>query len=146
MKRSVAIMFVACSMMLGCGDRYTQVPIASTAAVSKEWTEIRPLRPLHWTQPVEELSFHIDSPHDIGPHAEILGPGGEKVVPDVELVASDGKTYTMDEHGFWGEDMFFSRDKLSDSVAIQVIRIRSRLPLHISNLIWRGYDPAKVKR
>ncbi len=116
-------------------------------AISKEWTEIRPVQPLHWMRPVEEVSFHIDSSHDIGSHVEVVAPDGQKFVPEVELVASDGKTYAMDEHGFWGEDMFFTRrDKLSNSVAIQAIRIRSSLPLRISSVIWRGYDPAEVKR
>lgn len=132
-------------MMLGCKDPYTQVPIAPTATVSTDWTEIRPKQPLHWTQPAEEFIFHIDTPHDIGPHAEVVGPDGQKAIPDVELVASDGKTYPMDEHGFWGEDVFFSREKLADSVSIQAIRMRSSLPLRISNLRWTGYDPAKVK-
>jgi len=133
--------------MVGCGDRYTQIPVASSVAISGAWTEIRPPEALHWTQPVEEFSFHIDSPHYIGPNAEVVGSDGQKFVPDVELIASDGKTYAMKEHGFWGEDMFFTRtDRLAGSVTIQTIRIRSSLPLRISNLIWRGYDPAKVKR
>ena len=145
MKRKVAMIFVACATILGCRDPYTEVFIASTATLSNDWTEIRPAQPLDWTQPVEEFSFHIDSPHEIGPHAEVVGPDGQKAVPDVELIVSSRKTYAMDAHGFWGEDMYFTRDK-SDLEAIQAIRIRSSMPLRISNLIWRGYDPAKVNR
>ena len=132
--------------MVGCSNQYAEVPVASSAAISQQWSDISPPQPLRWTQPVQELSFHIDSPHEIGPHAEVLLPGGKTVIPDAELITSDGKTFAMNHHGFWGADMFLSRDKLSDSVTIRTIRIRSSVPLRISNLIWRGYDPAKVKR
>ncbi len=134
-------------MVPGCGNPYTQVPIASNATISQEWTEIRPPANLRWTEPVEEFSFHIDSPYVRSPQAEIVVPSGEHFIPDVEFVTTSGMTYVTNGHGFWGEDMFFSLSNGQPGMEpIQTIRIRSTLPLRISNLVWRGYDPAKVKR
>lgn len=146
MARKMAGVLVGLLTILGCEDRYTQAPIASAATVSKDWVEIRPPQPLKWTRPVQEVDFLIDSPHERGVRADIIGPNGEHWVPEMLLVASDGKIFTMDSHGFWGEDMFFDRGSPGDSVTIQAIRMRSGMPLRISNVRWVGYDPAKVKR
>ncbi len=146
MKRSLTIPFVAFLVMLGCRDPYTQIRIASSATISQDWIEIRPAEPLHWTQPVQEFSFHIDSPHAVSRELQIVAPDGKRGVPDVELVASDGRTLVLDSHGFWGEDMYFYSRETPAPVTVQAIRIRSNFPLHISGLTWRGYDPAKVKR
>ena len=135
------------AMMLGCRNSYSDVQIASSATVSQQWTEIRPAQPLSWTKPAEEFSFHIDSPHQRSPQAEIIGPSGEHFVPQVEFVTTNGRTIAADTHGFWGEDMYFYWSKGGPGAEpIQMIRVRSSLPLNISKLVWRGYDAAKVKR
>ena len=78
---------------------------------------------------------------------EIVAPTGARGVPDVELLTIGGKTFMMDSHGFWGEDIYFySRNGTPTTEPVQAIRIRSPLTLRISNLLWTGYDPAKVKR
>ena len=147
MKQNLVILFGAFLMMVGCRDPYVQVPIAATATVAQNWTEVRPAEPLRWTKPVQEFSFHIDTPHQRSTQVEIVGPGGEHFIPEVELVTVSGKTIVMDGHGFWGEEMCFDWSKGAAGMEpIQAIRIRSRVPLQISNLIWRGYDPAEVKR
>jgi len=133
--------------MVGCRDPYTQVSIAPTATVTQSWSEVRPPQPLRWTKPQEEFSFHIDTPHQRSPQAEVIGSRGERCVPEVEFVTTSGKTLIADAHGFWGEDMYFYWSKgVPGMEPVQAIRIRSNLPLQISNLIWRGYDPAEVKR
>jgi hypothetical protein len=147
MRRSLAVLFGAFLTMVGCRDPYVQVPIAPTATVTQDWTEVRPRKPLHWTKPVQEFSFHIDTPHQQSTQVEIVGPGGEHFIPEVELITMSGKTMAMQGHGFWGEEMYFDWGKGGSGMGpIQAIRIRSRVPLQISNLIWRGYDPAEVKR
>ena len=146
--RPVLVIFLGTLlMMVACRDPYVQVSIASTAAVTQDWKEILPAEPLRWTKPHEEFSFHIDTPHRRGAKAEIVGPQGERCVPEVEFITADGKSLLADAHGFWGEDMYFYSSKGGPGTeSIRAIRIRSSLPLQLSELIWRGYDPAEVKR
>lgn len=147
MRRSLAVLFGAFLIMVGCRDPYVQVPIAPTATVTQNWTEVHPTTALRWTKPQQEFSFHIDTPHQRSPQAEIVGPNGQRCVPEVEFVTTGGKTLIADAHGFWGEDMYFYWSKGESGMEpIQAIRIRSSLPLQISNLMWRSYDPAEVKR
>lgn len=144
LRRAIVVLLLWAA--LGCRDRYTEIQISPSAEISNHWVVIRAPKPLTWTQPVEEFSFGITSPHEIGLNADIVMPNGEKVVPDVELIMDNGTTCEMDQHGFWGQDMFFTRRQRPASALIVAIRIRSTSPLHISNLRWRGYDPARVKR
>jgi hypothetical protein len=132
------------SFLVGCTDPYTRTPIASSATVSKEWTEIHPTPALRWSRPVQEFTFHIDSAHQRNPKLEIIAPNGEHSVPDVELVAEDGSTFALDVHGFLNEDMFFTRR--TPVTTIRSVRIRNSFPIRISNVRWVGYDPAEVKR
>jgi hypothetical protein len=141
------LMLVAAFSLIGCNERYTDVLVASSASISQQWSELRPEKPLQWTRPEEEFSFHIDTPHQQGEKLDIVGPSGEHCLPDVELVTTSGKTISLDGHGFWGEDMYFYLTKgKPGNEAFQAIRIRCSMPLRISNLIWRGYDPTEVKR
>jgi hypothetical protein len=144
MKAKLALAYLAL-FSAGCANPYTQVPVASTASVSTDWSELQPEKPLDWTQPVEEIRFHIDSPHQVDPDLRIIGPGGRKAVPDVELVAADGRTFPMNIHGFVNEDIFFA-SQARVPVTIHAIRIRNGFPIHISNIRWVGYDPARVKQ
>lgn len=145
-RRRRAATITALLFLAGCAARYEVVPIASAVTISQEWTEIQPAQPLYWTKPVEEIDFHIDSAYRRDLKADILGADGKPWAPDVQVTASDGKTYPVYDHGFWGDDMFFSPDKLPDSVAVVAIRIRSKFPLRISNVRWTGYNPVDVKR
>jgi hypothetical protein len=121
--------------------------IASHATLSTSWSEFRLEHILRWSEPEEELSFRIDTPHRIGEHLEIIGPEGEGFVPEVELVANDGKTFLMDTHGFLGGEIFFTfKSRPSALTSVAAIRVRSSIPIIVSNMIWRGYDPKNVKR
>ena len=140
-------LFSAIWLLLGCREPYVIVPIVPHAALSPNWSEFRPEHPLRWSEPGEELSFHIDTPHQIGDHLEIVKPKGEGFVPDVELVSTDGKTFVMDTHGFLGGDIFFTFiSKPPTLTSIAAVRVRSRIPINVSDMIWRGYDPEEVKR
>jgi hypothetical protein len=146
MGRMLAISFGVIFLLLGCREPYVIVPIVSQATLSTNWSEFRPEHALRWSEPEEELSFHIDTSHRIGEHLEIIGPKGERFVPEVELVAADGKTFIPDYHGFLGGDIFFAfRVKPSALTSIAAIRIRSSIPVTVSKMIWRGYDPKEVK-
>jgi hypothetical protein len=132
---------------LGCREPYIVEPVVSQAVLSTNWKEFRPAHPLRWSRPVEELSFRVDAPHHIGEHLEIIGPSGERFVPEVELLGDNGKPFVMDSHGFLGEEVVFAfRNKPSGLTSIQAIRIRSSTPIDVSNMLWRGYDPKEVKR
>jgi hypothetical protein len=134
-------------ILTGCRQPYVIEPIVSEAVISKDWTEFRPPHVLGWSQPVEELSFRVDTPHRIGDHLDIIGPSGEKFVPEVELIAADGKSFLMDSHGFLDDEVVFSfKSKPVDLRSVEGVRIRSSTPVHISNMVWRGYDPKTVKR
>jgi hypothetical protein len=147
MRRSLVVFFGACLTMVGCRDPYVQIPITPTTTVTQNWTEVRPKMALRWTKPQQEFSFHIDTPHQRSPQAEVVLSSGERCVPEVEFVTTSGKTLVADAHGFWGEDMYFYWSKGDPGMEpLQVIRIRSSIPLQISNLVWRGYDPTEVKR
>jgi hypothetical protein len=143
MKR--AIFLLTPFLAIACGNPYTIVPIASMANVSADWTELVSAKPLVWAKLAQEVELHIDSPHQRDLELRIVGPDGQKSVPDVELVATDGRTFSMDVHGFLNEDMFFTR-QTPVPVPIRAIRIRNGFPIRVSNVRWVGYDPANVKR
>lgn len=141
------ILWMVLLSTVACTSPYKETVIAQGASISTEWTEIHSPQPLRWSQPAEEFSFHIDSPHQRSPQAEIIGPDGKRFVPEVEFVTSDRKVLVCDVHGFWGEDMYFSYSKGGPGTEpVQAVRMRSSVPLRVSNLLWRAYDPAKVKR
>ena len=131
--------------LLSCKGRYTDVSVATTAAITRDWTEFKPATPLRWERPEQEFTFHIDSPHSRSVKAEIVVPDGQAFVPEVEFVTSGGLVISADAHGFLGEDMYFASSK-GGMEPIGAIRMRSKVPLQISNLRWRGYDPSQVKR
>ena len=148
MKRiCVAAVAGVLSLLLGCREPYSVVPIASQATISKDWTEFRPAQPLRWSQPVEEVSFKIDTPHRKGEGFEIIGSGGERFVPEVEVVGENGRVFRIDSLSFLGEELVFTfKSKPSDLKTIEAVRLRSSTPLSVSNLKWRGYDPQQVKQ
>lgn len=141
---------VLCAVLLSglaCSSAYKETVVAQSASISTRWSEIQSPQPLEWSQPAEEFSFHIDSPHQRSAQADLIGPDGQRFIPEVEFVTADGKTLVPDAHGFWGEDMYFSYSKrVPQTEPVQMVRMRSDVPLRISHLVWRSYDPAKVKR
>jgi hypothetical protein len=147
MRRCLVMVVGVLLLTTACRDPYTQVRIVPAATIAQGWSEIRPAEPLRWTKPIQDFSFHIDTPHERSSRGEIVGLDGQSCIPEVEFLTTDGKTLVADTHGFWGEEMYFYWSKGGiGTEAIQAIRVRSSLPLQISNLIWRGYDPAEVKR
>ena len=127
---------------IGCHHSYFVVEVASGAQLSPQWTTIRPAHLLPWSHPIEELSFHIDSPHAIGRSAELIMPSGMHCSIEVQLVSADGHAYSMVWHNFLNGDMFFGLPQKPPTLNIvQGFRIRSSFPIKVSNLIWRGYDP-----
>jgi hypothetical protein len=147
MARVLALLLSVICLLLGCREPYVVEPIVSHATLSTNWSEFRPEHVLRWSEPEEELSFRIDTPHRIGEHLEIIGPGDERFVPEVELVANDGKTFLMDTHGFLGGEIVFTfKSRPSALTPIAAIRVRSDTPIAVSNMVWRGYDPKDVKR
>jgi hypothetical protein len=144
MRVKLAILVLGLWSMAGCEDPYSQVSIAPGAIVSTEWTEIRPEKPLAWTKPVEEFTFHIDSAHQRSLNLEIVGPDGKRSIPEVDLIAEDGRVVPLDVHGFLSEDMFFTTQ--TPVKTVRAIRIRNSFQIRISNLRWVGYDPKEVKR
>ncbi len=137
-------------MVSGCTSRqtrYVEVKVADEAFVSRFWAELRPVALLRWSQPVEELSFLIASPHEKSSSAEIVLPSGQKIVPEVQFITSDGRTLIPDAHGFWGDEMYFTfAEGQPPSTEIKAIRLRSDADLKITRIVWRGYDPKVVKR
>jgi len=135
-------------LMGGCSNPYTDVPVASSATISQQWSEITPPQPLQWTRPAQELSFHIDTPHEQSTSVEIVGPNGQHCAPDVEFVTTSGKDFPMDAHGFGGdiEMYFWWKQERPEMEPIKTFRVRNCFPIHVSKIIWRGYDPREVKR
>jgi hypothetical protein len=147
MRRKCGILLLGIVLVLGCRDHYVVQPVAPRAEIGTDWTVLTPPKALLWSKPVEELAFLIDSPHQIGEHLEVVGPKGEKFVPEVQLLSPSGKWYQMDSHGILGEEMFFTlRNGSSDLTSFNEVRIRSDVPITISKVLWRGYDPNDVKR
>jgi hypothetical protein len=147
LKGRFSLMLGIFSIMLGCRTPYKVVSIAPSATLSEDWLELRLEKPLRWSEPVEEISFHIDSAHQISDGLEIIEANGQRCVPEVELIGDDGKSYIMDSHSFLGDEMIFSfKSHPANLKSVRAIRLHNRISLHVSNLLWRGYDPAEVKR
>src|SRR5574337_370147 len=146
MKGKEGVVFALLSMMVACATPYKEVWLEpAPVGITNQWTELRSERRLEWTEPEQELIFHIDSVHQVSLQLEIIGQEGKRGVPEVEMVEGDGRTFPMTSHGFLGEDMFFTMEK-PPLASYQGIRIRSGVPIRISNVRWRGYDMAEVKR
>ena len=96
--------------LLGCHRPYTLVPIVQTAILSKNWTDFRPQRPIHWIEPDGSVVFHVDSLHQRGlleDHFELILPNGERCAPEVEVLGDEGRTLLVNTHG-WGEKIWNS--------------------------------------
>jgi hypothetical protein len=146
-KKTSIVLLCAISWLSSCRAPLSEVYIARAANLTKDWTEFRPSPQIRWSQPDGEISFHIDTPHKRSNDFEIIGPNGELCVPEVELISDNGQTLVIDTHGWTNQDMvFFIWNQPSHIKNIQAVRIRSSLPLQISNLRWEGYDFAKIKK
>lgn len=146
MKRLLAIALIGVFIQVGCKGAYKEVPIMDSVSLTNDWTEVRATEPSVQQEPQWELIFKIDSLHQRTPAADIR-IGNQTFVPEVQLSTSGRKTIKPDSHGFLGEEMYFSwnRGSIGDD-SIVAFRLRSSVPLKISRLVWRGYNPEDVKR
>jgi hypothetical protein len=149
MNRSIQWVLVVILMgcIFGCHRPYANTAVEQRAELSTAWTTIRAGRPLDWSQPIEELSFQIDSPHKIGNSGDLFLVDGTRCEIEVEMVAPDARMYPMEWHGFLNGNIYFTfPNKPADIKTVEAFRLRSNVPLAISNIRWRGYDPTRVSR
>jgi len=121
-------------------------PIADSIEIDREWTELRPDPPLHVSRQTQVISITVPDPArwTLRPAtASFLMPDGTPIKIDVELIASDGARFVLDQVGV-GTGLRFSRlrpsadatSTLPGGAELTAVRIRSDVPLRGGPVEW----------
>lgn len=133
---------------LGCNS-YKRVPIRDSATINPEWQELLLNGRLRWSEPEEEIMFHVDWPRKLDEeHLNPVMPDGTRCTIEVLVGDMDGQRYRMDVHGGTpGNNIFYAMNTpLGFPDEIKSVKMRSNCTLKISRIEWVGYDPRKVKQ
>ena len=131
----------------GCRERYRTVRIEKKAHISNEWTRLTVSMPLKWSEPVEEVHFRVDPPHNIDGQLNPVLSDGTHCVIEVNLIDNRGQRYPSDFHGWLGGNMFYDIGRAPASAnEYRAVGFRSNCAMEISDIDWVGYDPRRVKR
>jgi len=146
--RKAICMFVLTSATLGCNP-YKRVPIKDSATITPEWQELLSKQKLRWSEPGEEIMFHVDWPQKLDEeHLNPVMPDGTRCTIEVLVGDMDGQRYGMDVHGGTpGNNIFYAMNTpLGFQDEIKSVKMRTNCTLRISRVEWVGYDPRKVEQ
>jgi hypothetical protein len=133
---------IAC-IGLSCARSDRMQKIGDEITISTEWTEIRPPRPLRHERNINVVELFLAdgfSP-DLTAHGVRLRDG-TIVIPAVQLVDQDSKTYEFGVFAFTPNSISFRMPEMdvpSDKV-YPVVRIRSPREIKCSSVFWRSYN------
>jgi hypothetical protein len=122
-------------------------PIAENIAVTGEWAEITPSRPLNASHRSQYLNLRIANfdAHSSPNISEIKLPDGRVVKPEIEIYDEDGEMRNMRHSGFvrkyFDGVVFRPSGDLSSDKRYTKIRIRSDVPFTCEGIYWIDYNP-----
>ena len=140
-------MLVSCIVLITsltiCGDqqRFINRTIKGKTTVTSEWMQITLDKPLKPERDVQVIMLYLEEPYvgDFEAKAVRL-PDGTLVQPEVQLLDTAGKTYTLKYYGFFGRKliMFTLPDELMGR-DYSTVRLRSDKPIRCKEIIWRCF-------
>ncbi|HYV09784.1 MAG TPA: hypothetical protein VE980_02650 [Pyrinomonadaceae bacterium] len=135
------ITLLASLLICGGGPRFLDRTIKGDTTLTQEWMEITPETPLKPERDVQAVMLYLAKPYEAD--LEMKGvriPDGSLVKPEVQLVDTAGKTYSLNYYGLFGRQLviFTLRDQLMGR-EYRTVRIRSDKPIHCKQIFWRLY-------
>ena len=135
------ITLLASLLICGGGPRFLDRTIKGDTTLTQEWMEIAPETPLKPERDVQAVMLYLAKPYEAD--LEMKGvriPDGSLVKPEVQLVDTAGKTYSLNYYGLFGRQLviFTLRDQLMGR-EYRTVRIRSDKPIHCKQIFWRLY-------
>ncbi|MCP5418962.1 MAG: hypothetical protein H6970_00525 [Gammaproteobacteria bacterium] len=132
----------------GCDVRPTVREIANSIEITPEWTELHPTPPLVASEQIQSISIVVPDTPDWNLHPETSSftmPNGETLKIEVELIAVDGKKFSLDSIGL-GAGLLFSRrpsagaepnePRLPKGMTFPTVRFRANQPVHGGKVSW----------
>lgn len=120
--------------------------IQKAMAVSKEWSELTPTRPLRCDRKDQEILIEVATAHENDTkNWKLLLRDGSVAIPEIQLVDTDGVQHNLDERSFWGAIVFRSHS-LPNHKDFASVMIRSNKPIEVSKITWNCYNFEDVKR
>jgi hypothetical protein len=132
----------------GCGVKPTVRQIAESIEIDKEWTELRPTPPLVVSEQIQSISIEVPDPPAWDMHPEsrsFTTPSGESVTIEVELIAADGRVFSLESIGL-GTGLMFSRrpeqgakpdaSRLPPNMTFTAVRLRASRPITGGPVSW----------
>jgi hypothetical protein len=166
MKKRIVILVIGCFVTIAVGltfllyttqgiyrffHPYRDQQLAGATTISGNWLEITPKEPLRADRVVQEVVLYVDKPVTHPRDSwELILPDGSKVIPEVQLVDSDGLVYELKEPTTFtkpGSSEAFQRGfstQLPNGKTFRTVRLRSDGAFTVSKIVWRCYDPRDV--
>src|SRR6185369_6212076 len=132
------ITLLASLLICGGGPRFLDRTIKGDTTLTQEWMEFTPETPLKPERDVQAVMLYLAKPYEAD--LEMKGvriPDGSLVKPEVQLVDTAGKTYSLNYYGLFGRQLviFTLRDQLMGR-EYRTVRIRSDKPIHCKQIFW----------
>ena len=125
----------------GGGQRFLDRTIRDDTTLTPEWMEITPETPLKPERDIQAVMLHLAEPYEADLEKNgVRLPDGSLVKPEVQLVDTAGKTYSLNYYGLFGRQLviFTLRDQLMGR-EYRTVRIRNDKPIHLRKIFWRCY-------
>jgi hypothetical protein len=145
----------SCSLYRGIASPEAERDISGRITASSEWTEIAPDKPLKSEREINAVMFNFETPlneKDVitGNDVKRWGirfPNGKVILPEVELIDQNGKTYPLSVSffgtkaiGFGMRDPQTHLETLPRDKTYRAVRIRSDERVIFSRVYWYSYN------
>jgi hypothetical protein len=128
-----------------CGgeERFLDRKIKGPITITSEWTEIKLNPPLKPEREEHDVVLYLAEPYtgDLLHAGGVNLPDGSVVMPEVQIVDTEGNIYTLKATGFRGKELmrFTLRGQL-DNREYRSVRIRSAKPINCKEIIWSNWN------
>lgn len=122
---------------------YVHQKISGPVTVSNEWTEVKPEEPLRLTGDYQEIGLYVEKPltavFDSSTSGGIRTPDGSLIMPEVEVVDDNNKTFECKFSGAWGSNAIrFRLPDVRPNAEYKVVRIRADRLVQLDGVYWTG--------
>lgn len=123
---------------------YIDRKIAGPTKISTEWVEITPSETLQPKGDYQEIGLSLADPYLLPlaarPSAGVRMPDGSSVVPEVEIVDTQGNSFTLKISGARGEKLIEYRLR-GEQVGreYRTVRIRAEQEIQLKSVYWTGF-------
>jgi len=127
---------------------YLDHQLSEQITISSEWREIVPQRPFHAERQIQMIVLDLDKSIALQKDGwGLVLSDGSIVIPEVQLIDEEGKTYPLEEPSAWFSPAtgvryreFSSKSGLPKDKVFRAIRVRSAKPVRCNRIFWRCYN------